>query len=68
MWIEGDDAHDNDDGGRGGNDGNRHADFLVDSMRRSSPTVHECFLGVLLNEKEKHSVRLYDESGEFVFG
>ena len=52
--------------GRGGNDGNRQADFLVESMRRSSPTVHECFLGVLLDEKK--SVRLYDESREFVFG
>ena len=51
--------------GRGGNDGNRQADFLVESMRRSSPTVHECFLGVLLDENKKHSVRLYDESGEF---
>ena len=34
MWIEGDDAHDNDDGDRGGNDGDRQADFLVDSVRR----------------------------------
>ena len=51
MWIEGDDAHDNDDGGRGGNDGDRQTDSLVDSMRKSSPTVHECFLGVSFDGK-----------------
>ena len=56
MWIEGDDAHDNDDGGRGGNEEDRQADYLVDAVRRRCQQCMSVFLASRLTKENLGAV------------